>query len=212
MAQINATISSIDNILCEKNIDDPHLEEKLSEIERLTKYMSNTIEDFRTDFANKKPKKGIRLNRLLLEAIDVVRQSCEDNDIQIIENFAEDCECRCSKNKLLQIVVILLNNAKDALLIRNTFNAKIKVTLEKIDLQYRISIYDNAGGISKSVRDKIFDPYYTTKHSSEGTGIGLSMAKKIIQENYNGSLDVKNIDEGSCFTIYLPYDLMQEQR
>lgn len=58
----------------------------------------------------------------------------------------------------------------------------------------------------------MFEPYYTTKHFSEGTGIGLYMAKKIIQESYKGSLDVKNVDEGSCFTIYLPYDLTKESR
>ncbi|MFT7859729.1 MAG: HAMP domain-containing sensor histidine kinase [Sulfurimonas sp.] len=206
LAQINATVTTIDNILYEKNIEDHRLEKKLSEIEKLTKYMSNTIEDFREGFANKEKKNSLKLDLLLQEAIEVVYQSFEDNSVELIQNFDVDCKYECCENKLKQIIVVLLNNAKDALLIRNTFGAKVVIGLEQIDNKYIITVQDNAGGITKSVMAKIFEPHYTTKHSSEGTGIGLYMAKKIIEENYKGSLSVKNLGEGSCFTIVLPIE------
>ncbi|WP_428739018.1 sensor histidine kinase [Sulfurimonas sp.] len=204
LAQINATVTTIDNILFEQKIDNPRLEEKLLEIERLTKYMSETIEDFTQNFDNQELKAETKLGPLLQSAIEVVRDSFEKNNIEIVQNFHDDYKCKCLAKKLKQIVVVLLNNAKDALLIRNTFNAKVCISLDQVDTRYIISISDNGGGISKSVQQKMFEPYYTTKHTSEGTGIGLYMAKKIIQEEYKGSLDVKNVDDGTRFTIYLP--------
>jgi C4-dicarboxylate-specific signal transduction histidine kinase len=203
LAQINATVTTIDNILYENKIEDPRLEEKLLEIERLTKYMSNTIEDFRQSFQNQGSKNSISLSSLLEEVLEVVRDSFNDNNIEIIEDFGQDCEYKASANKLKQILVVLLNNAKDAHCIRNTFNAKVWITLEDTRNQYVIIISDNAGGITKSVQQKMFEPYYTTKHQSEGSGIGLYMAKKILEEDYNGSLSVKNSGDGSCFTIQL---------
>ena len=204
LAQINATVTTIDNILFEKKIDDPRLEEKLLEIERLTKYMSETIEDFTQNFDNQELKPDTKLATLLQSAIEVVQDSFEKNNIEIIQNFHDDYVCSCSERKLKQIVIVLLNNAKDALLIRNTFNARVRISLKQVGNEYVIDISDNGGGISKSVQEKMFESYYTTKHSSEGTGIGLYMARSIIEQEYNGSLDVKNLDDGTCFTIHLP--------
>lgn len=204
LAQINATVGMIDNILYKKDIHDPDLEEKLKEIEKLTKYMSNTIEDFKLQFDNKETQEAFKLDTLLEDSIAVVSQNFKDNEIEIVQNYEKDLYLHYPQNKLKQIIIVLLNNSKDALLTRNTFGAKVEITLAKIDEKYLISINDNAGGITKSVMEKMFEPYYTTKHSSEGSGIGLYLAKKIIEENYQGRLEVKNQGKGSCFTIELP--------
>jgi C4-dicarboxylate-specific signal transduction histidine kinase len=203
LAQINALVSSIDNILYEKKIEDLDLESKLDEIEHLTRYMSDTIEDFKKSLYDNSVEE-IRLDLLLKESLELVANSFEQHGIEIIEDLNTPIVCRCLPNKLKQIVIVLLNNAKDAHLIRNTFNPNVELKLRKKDDEYIITLRDNGGGIAKSVQEKMFDPHYTTKHTSEGTGIGLYMAKKIIEDEYKGSIEVKNVAYGSCFTINLP--------
>lgn len=56
-----------------------------------------------------------------------------------------------------------------------------------------IDIKDNAGGISSEIMDKIFEPYFTTKHQSLGTGIGLFMCQEIVNKHMNGSIEAKNV-------------------
>lgn len=204
LSQINSTVSLIDKILYEKNIQDERLEEKLQEIERLTKFMSNTIDDFRGCFRDKDVKSKKSLKKIIMEAVNTVYVGLKDNNIEIITELEMSSESFYYENELKQIMIVLLNNAKDALLERNTFNAKIEVSIEHIDNRSVINISDNAGGITKSVMGKIFEPYYTTKHDSEGTGIGLHLARGIIKDRYDGTLDVKNKDNGSCFLIGLP--------
>ncbi len=201
LSQINATVSLIDKLLYEKKIQDPEIEEKLQEIERLTKYMSKTIDDFKTNFDAIKEK--VQLQEIIGEALEPLLGSFKDANISLISEIDNSYEIECYRDELKQIIIVLLNNAKDALLDRNTFNALVKISVSKVQSSYCIDISDNAGGISKSVMSKMFEPYYTTKHSSTGTGLGLFMARKIIQEKHNGSLEVKNVAQGSCFSITL---------
>ncbi len=203
LSQINSTVSVIDKILYEKNIQDPLLEEKLQEIEALTRYMSDTIDDFKNHFIENGKKEKIKLAILIKNALNAVEGRLKENSIEVLLNLDEEYECECYAHQLKQILIVLLNNAQDALLDRNTFNAKIEIQTFQDNGKYIIKILDNAGGITKSVKEKIFEPYYTTKHSSKGTGIGLYMAKKIIEERHNGTLNVKNIDSGTEFSIAL---------
>jgi len=204
LSQINSTVGAIDKILYEKNIQDPLLEEKLQEIEALTRYMSDTIDDFKSHFTQNGEKESIKLTTLIKSALFAVESSLNEHNIELSLSIDAEYESICYVKQLTQILIILLNNAKDALLERNTFNAKIRVTLEYQKGEYIIKIADNAGGITKSVMEKIFEPYYTTKHKSVGTGIGLYMARNIIIERHDGSLSVKNVGEGTEFSITLP--------
>lgn len=204
LSQINSSVGMIDKILYDKNIHEPLIEEKLLEIEALTKYMSNTIDDFRGYFAQNTLKTKASLSETLQNAVDMFKPGLKEKAITIKTNFSIDSKHECYHSELKQIIIVLLNNAKDALLERNTYNAKIELELNEDDSQYLIAVCDNAGGIAKSVMIKIFEPYYTTKHQSQGTGLGLYMARKIINERLDGSLNVKNQNDGSCFYIALP--------
>jgi len=203
LAQINSTVSIIDKILYEKNIEDEEIEKRLQEIEQITKFMSQTIDDFRGNFVNKEVKKSLSITQILQSSLETVQKSFEDNRIKILLDIRDAFECQSYGDDLKQIVVVLLHNAQDALLDRNTFNAEVGVKAFRSEDGYCITVSDNAGGISKSIQKKIFEPYYTTKHRSQGTGLGLFMARKMIQEYYNGSLQVKNFNKGTCFTIEL---------
>ena len=75
----------------------------------------------------------------------------------------------------------------------------IEIILEKES----VTVKDNGGGIDPEVMDRIFEPYFTTKVQGEGTGIGLYIAKVIIEKNMGGKLDVVNLEGGTAFTITL---------
>ena len=67
-----------------------------------------------------------------------------------------------------------------------------------------ITMSDNGGGIPGEILDRVFEPYFTTKGPSQGTGVGLYMSKVIVEEHMEGSLSVKNGEDGAVFTIALP--------
>ena len=98
----------------------------------------------------------------------------------------------------------IINNAKDALLNNQNHNPWIKISCHKTTQNVIISIEDNGGGIPESIITKIFEPYFTTKHQSHGTGLGLHMSYRIVTESLSGTLHVKNSEYGALFTIELP--------
>jgi len=105
------------------------------------------------------------------------------------------------KNELMQVLLILLNNAKDALVENKIQNPTVEIGSKKSDDGIAITIQDNAGGISEEIIQKVFEPYFTTKFQSDGTGIGLYMAKMIIEESMSGRLTLKNYEQGALATI-----------
>ncbi len=206
LSQINSIVGFIDRVLYEKNIQEPLLEEKLKEIEALTKYMSNTIDDFKLIFEQDAIKKKIILQDVIEIALGVLEPALKSNEIEIIKDIKENFSCESYENELKQVLIILLNNAKDALLQRNIFGAKITLGLFQTEATFVIKVCDNAGGMPKSVRDKLFDPSFTTKHTSEGSGVGLHMARKIMQQ-LDGNLSAENEGEGVCFFVSVPKEV-----
>ena len=105
-------------------------------------------------------------------------------------------------NELTQALLNILNNAKDAL---EHIEGKryIFLTIYEEKDSGIISIKDNAGGIPDNVKEHIFEPYFTTKHKSQGTGIGLYMTKQIVQKHMNGTIEFFNRNyeyEGTKYT------------
>jgi two-component system, NtrC family, C4-dicarboxylate transport sensor histidine kinase DctB len=109
------------------------------------------------------------------------------------------------KNELEQAIMILISNAKDALISNKTKEPQIQITVKNAaENRVLLSISDNAGGVPEEIKDKIFEPYFTTKSETEGTGIGLYMAREIAEELMGGKLYFENIDGGACFSIEIP--------
>lgn len=100
-----------------------------------------------------------------------------------------------------QVILSLLQNAEDILLEKQINNPIIKIKTYEDDKKLYLEIIDNGGGISTEILGKIFEPYFSTKHEKNGTGLGLYFAKRIIDNNCNGLLDVKNYLNGAIFTI-----------
>jgi len=111
--------------------------------------------------------------------------------------IGEQKELMMHDNELMQVVLNILNNAKE-----NFNDKKIDQRVIEIEIQNRsLSICDNGGGIPTEVLPKIFDPYFSTKHEKNGTGLGLYMSKIIVEDHHNGSIICENLNDGCCFTI-----------
>jgi len=204
LAQVNASVLTIDNILYENNHTDAKIEKELINIENLTNYMSRTIDSFRGFFNKNREAKEFSIKNIINSSVLILDKSLQDNVINITQEIESDFLYKGYENELQQVILVILNNAKEALTSKKTINPQITIKIVNIENDYKISICDNAGGIDNKIFDKIFDPYFTTKHQKQGTGIGLYMSKIIIEDNMNGQISARNITNGVCFNIFIP--------
>ena len=204
LSQINSSVLVIDNYLDPNNENSETIEAKLLEIENLTLYMSKTIESFKNFFDPNKLHSLFSIEKIVNSSILILKNSTTKNNITIELNIDDTNDYYGLEDELQQVIIILLNNAKEALIDNRIKDAKIDIYTEYVDSNFIITICDNGGGIDEEIIDKIFDPYFTTKHKSQGTGLGLYISKLIIQENMFGRLSVRNSNGGACFEIELP--------
>ena len=168
----------------------------------LISHMSKTIEDFRNYFRPEKEKMPFNINQAVAHTLFLVEPSLKslDIDIELIEK--DHADFNGYANEYSQVLLNILLNCKDAFEERSVDQKRvIVITVFKEDNRSVVTISDNAGGIPEDVIDRIFDPYFTTKGPDKGTGIGLFMAKTIIEKNMEGSLTVRNTADGAEFRI-----------
>lgn len=177
-----------------------YLNKKTNEANLQLKYMSDTIEDFTNFFSKKGTLEDFTFQEVCSYSLDLVNSKSKKNNVNICVNNDDTNRYMNYKNELIQVLVIVLNNAIDALMLNNIKDRKIDIYIK----QNSITINDNAGGIPNEIVHKIFDPYFTTKNKKFGTGLGLYTAKAIVETLIKGKITVKNIDDGASFTISLP--------
>ncbi|MFY9074885.1 HAMP domain-containing sensor histidine kinase [Malaciobacter mytili] len=178
-----------------------YLDTKIKEANKLTSYMSQTISDFQNFFKPQGEKEEFSIQKACQEAYFIVESSLKYHGIEVSFDIKEDINVFGYKNEYSQVILNILSNAKDILLERQIENPKINIEIKNGENYAIVKIHDNAGGIKENIIDKIFDPYFTTRYKTQGTGIGLYMSKNIIERNMNGYINVKNVDNGALFTI-----------
>jgi len=187
-------------------IDEDFVHKQVSEGVRIANSMSKTIDDFRNFFNPNKKKELFDIEKAVEDALALVNILYKRNGIQIKTDIEKNLKVFGYANEFSQVLLNLLNNAKDALVQREIQNAQVKIKAFKENGYMVLMVEDNAGGIDEKIIDRVFEPYFTTKFKSQGTGIGLYMSKTIIEENMGGELMVKNTDIGASFIIKLPMD------
>lgn len=193
---------------------DETFDKELDNIIAGAEYLSQTIEDFRNFAKVDRKKTFFDISDTIEKTYKVVKNLYESNNIDVVFDLQKPMLFEGYESELSQVIINILNNAKDALIEKNKDHKhrKIFVRTFQNELKIIIHIVDNAGGINDDIKQKIFDPYFTTKHQSQGTGIGLFMSYEIIKNHFDGLIDVKNekviIEEneyiGAFFTIELP--------
>jgi signal transduction histidine kinase len=184
-------------------LTDDILDNSIDDIVKLSDYMNNTIDDFRNFFKPSKDSEIVEVAELLESSISFVQHSLENNGIALETSYKDGVFVNIYKGEFTQVVINILNNAKDVLIENNIENPCIKVSMEFFEDDVKILILDNGGGIPDDIIDKVFDPYFSTK-GKNGTGIGLYMSKTIVDEHLDGMLSVYNEDNGAMFNIDLP--------
>ena len=169
-------------------------------------YLSKTIDTFRNYIREEKELKTVVLQDRINIAINIIDSALKDNNIKLINNIDNTNPIKITIviGELSQVIINLFNNAKDIIKEKKIADGWIKIDLKKIDQNAIITIEDNGGGVPSNIINKIFDPYFTTKHKSVGTGLGLHMSKDIIEKSLNGHLSINNSNNGAIFTIELP--------
>jgi len=193
-------------------VDNNTLKEYANNINEQTKHLSQTIEDFRNFFAPNKEKNTFFLQDSINKTMSLLTASFKTHSIELIENI-EDIKITALENELTQAILNIIKNAKDILTtLEKDVRRLIFINIFKKENNAIIEIIDNGGGVNKDIADKVFEPYFTTKHKSQGTGIGLYMTETIITKHLHSEVNIKNIVYeyenkkyiGALFKIVLP--------
>ena len=185
-------------------LDTQKLQSSLKDISDQTKYLSQTIDDFRQFFLPNKEKDTIFLHDCVEGALNIIEQNLISHNIEVITNYEDLTKIDLYKNELVQVFINFLKNAQDAFEEKHLKNAKVEITIKEYDTSVECSIEDNAGGIPVEIQKNIFEPYFTTKNKKNGTGLGLYMSKSIIEDHSSGTIKVSNTDDGVIFTLSFP--------
>ena len=204
LAQVNSLVLLIDILMQKNDFRNSEVEKQLNEIESLTSYMSKTIDDFKNFFNPNKTKSTFKIEDAIYKGKDIVGGLIRFHHIKVDLDIQDNLECFTYLEELQQVILIIINNSIDALSLVNISHPKIYICGYEEGNYVVIRIEDNALGIKEEYLDKIFEPYFTTKHKTQGTGLGLYMAKMIIENGLLGSLKAKNNKNGACFTIKIP--------
>ncbi len=170
--------------------------------------MSSIIDDFTNFFSPEKEKKYFYFKDSIEESISILHKVIKVEKISIKTHF-DNTKILGNTNELSQVIVNLIQNSKDSFVSHNIVNRKIEITTTEDNAMGIIIFKDNAGGIKSDIIDKVFEPYFTTKHSSSGTGLGLFMSKMICEQGFNGVINVEAKNDGAIFIIKIPLGIQK---
>ena len=204
LMQLSAIIMYLDAYNEKGKLTPQKFQKKIGEGVSIIDYMSKTIEDFRNYYKPEKQKEEFFIKQSIESALFIIDSALKSSFIELkIEYADENIKLNSFKNEFSQALLNIISNAKDVLIQRKIKNPQINISVYSLDDKKHITIEDNAHGIEEDIKSRIFEPYFTTKHKSQGTGIGLYMTKMIIENNMNGKIDLTNTAVGAKFTIIL---------
>ena len=166
-------------------------------------YMSGTIDDFRKFFIKDREKRPFGVQEVVEKTLNLIRSALDDKGIVVSMTAEPDIQAVGYPNEYSQTLMNILYNARDALLEKQVQEPRITITITQHNTKSVLTVADNAGGIHQQILPQIFEPYVTTKGPSQGTGIGLYMAKTMIERNMGGTLTARNTAVGAEFRIVL---------
>ena len=195
LAEINGVVMNLDLDYQNKNLNNDKLQKHLVDIESTTQHLSETMNDFMDFFNHKKELNHFAISELFQHAIKLVQMSSQ-NRVDILYDSQSDMEIIGYKSELLQVLLILINNSLDAFKTGNIENPKIEMSVLKKEDYIHFKIEDNGGGIPSAIIDKIYEPYFTSKPKTQGTGLGLYILKIIIEKSMFGEVSLMNSEDG----------------
>lgn len=185
----------------------PYIEKQLDDIENFTQSLTNTIDDFKDFYKPGKKKKHLNINSTIDRAFSMVKNSLVSYNIKVDFDLASSRKIYIFENEIMQVFLNILQNSRENFTLKDTRNPNITIsTMDEGENKVIIKICDNGGGCDESIINRIFEPYFSTKYEKNGTGLGLYMSLKIVQEHHNGNIEAVNENGGLCFIITLEDD------
>jgi PAS domain S-box-containing protein len=185
-------------------LSDGFIEENVKRSMEIIRQMSQTIDDFRYFYRPDREKLEFAVSEPLEKALALLDGSLRMHSIEVQVFKSGEPVIKGYLGEFVQVLLNILINARDALIASHTCSPLITVRLYEEEGETVVSIADNAGGIPEAIRERIFEPYFTTKGPDQGTGIGLFMCKTIIEKSMNGRLYARNSGDGAEFVITVP--------
>ena len=175
-------------------LDKKFIQNSTEDALKLGQNMSDTLDDFRNFFMPNRAKQVFDVKRAIHKSIELTKYQLEKEGIELEFNSSVSAKIYGFKNELIHVVLNIINNSKDILASKvDLEQKKILIITKQTKQKIIINIIDNGGGVKDDIIAKIFDPYFTTKHKSMGTGIGLYMSKQLVERHMAGKIYCKNI-------------------
>jgi len=172
-------------------LTDEELMKSMDDIVSSTEFLSKTIDDFRDYFKPDKQKTKFKAIDVVDRSLKILETTFKNSEIEVIKKV-QDIQLNQLDGELMQVLINILNNARDILNDNNIDNKLIKIDVVKNVNRALFIIHDNGGGVPENIIEHVFEPYFTTKHKSQGTGIGLYMSHQIITKHMLGFISVEN--------------------
>ncbi len=175
-------------------LDDEFFNDTCEMINRNAQYLSETIDDFKNFIKGDRELLVFNLSETIGSFVHLIEPSIKRHNINLVLDLQDDIECENYPNELIQCLVNIFNNAKDILKLEidNEDDRLFMIKTSQKDDNVVIEIQDSGGGIPEDILHKIFEPYFTTKHKSQGTGLGLHMTYNLVVNGMNGTIEVYN--------------------
>ena len=203
LSELSGILMELETATRFKKVNEKHILNSIEKSDKTIEFMSNTIDDFRNFYKPDKKKENFNILQSCQKAIDLISASLDDSTVTLILDVKKDKNIYGYPREFSQVILNLISNAKDILEEKNIKNPKIKLSISSRGSLSIITVKDNAGGIKEENLDLIFDPYFSTKDSTKGTGLGLYISKLIIERNMGGELSVYNDKDGAIFKIVI---------
>jgi PAS domain S-box-containing protein len=203
--QINSMLPSLERAYANDTLTQEHLADKLDEIEMLTTHLAQTVDSFRRFFHPRKSTTPFRITDAVQSAFALIQSETERLNVHFTLDAPDPFAVDGDKEEFIQAILSIFYNALECFKHRNVSEPEIGIKIRRKGTDITISILDNAGGIPEHFVNKVFDLYFTTKINGHGTGLGLYVAKMLIEKSMQGTITVENGSKGAIFTIFLPY-------
>lgn len=165
--------------------------------------MTQALERTRALFRSEDARERVTLSDALAQVLQLLEKALASHGITLETRFECSATLPLYRSELIQVLLGVVQNAKEALVSRAVALARIEIECYETGQFIVIRISDNAGGVDASAEERIFEPFFTTKHGRRSAGLGLYMARNIVEEHFNGELTFDNLGEGACFYIKL---------
>jgi C4-dicarboxylate-specific signal transduction histidine kinase len=202
--QINSILPALERDYTLRTLSAEQLGARLDEIEMLTTHLAHTVESFRHFFHPRDSGTKFNVSEAVKGALALVKSEMDQLKVSCEFQSKERYEAVGNKEEFMQALLSIFYNAAECFKHRHIVDPKLRIDLYPSERGFDIAISDNAGGIPDQSIDKIFDLYFTTKINGHGTGLGLYIAKMLIEKSMHGTITAHNGEEGAVFAISLP--------